>query len=206
MTMCKVIRFPLFLLTLGLLIASPTVSFAQRHGGGGNWGHHGGGDWGHGHHEGRSSFSIGFSYWPSPYYYPSDYYGDYYYGPYYYRPTRVMVVPQPVIETLPNYQVYVINGVTYYLSNGNYYVFDGLHYQPVAPPSAAAYTPPPPAPAAAPAAPVGTEEFISINVPGSNGKSTTISLKRSGNGFVGPQGETYADFPTTIQLKARYGE
>ena len=33
-----------------------------------------------------------------------------------------------------------------------------------------------------------------------------VTLKRSGNGFVGPQGEYYADNPTVEQLKVLYGK
>ncbi len=49
-------------------------------------------------------------------------------------------------------------------------------------------------------------DTVTINVPNSNGGYTAVVLKRSGNGFVGPQGEYYAQIPTTAQLQAMYGK
>jgi hypothetical protein len=48
-------------------------------------------------------------------------------------------------------------------------------------------------------------DTVTVNVPNSNGGYTTVVLKRSGNGFVGPQGEYYDQVPTTAQLQAMYG-
>jgi len=44
-----------------------------------------------------------------------------------------------------------------------------------------------------------------VNVPNDRGGFTTVMIKKSGNGFVGPQGEFYAEFPKVSQLKAMYG-
>ena len=75
--------------------------------------------------------------------------------------------------------------------------------------------PPPPEPAtvvvAQPAqAVVPSETYsgdtVTVNVPNSNGSYTAVVLKRSGNGYVGPQGEFYAQVPTTAQLQAMYGK
>jgi len=48
-------------------------------------------------------------------------------------------------------------------------------------------------------------DSVTVNVPNSNGGYTAVVLKRSGNGYVGPQGEYYDQIPTTAQLQAMYG-
>jgi hypothetical protein len=62
---------------------------------------------------------------------------------------------------------------------------------------------------AAPAAPVVTPplqstESFTINIPNVQGGHVTVVIKRSGNGFVGPQGEYYEQFPSVAQLQAMY--
>lgn len=49
-------------------------------------------------------------------------------------------------------------------------------------------------------------DTVTVNVPNSNGTYTAVVLKRSGNGYVGPQGEYYDQIPTTAQLQAMYGK
>jgi hypothetical protein len=49
-------------------------------------------------------------------------------------------------------------------------------------------------------------DTATVNVPNENGSYTAVVLKRSGNGFVGPQGEYYDQVPTVYQLKAMYGK
>lgn len=49
-------------------------------------------------------------------------------------------------------------------------------------------------------------DTATVNVPNSNGTFTAVVLKRSGNGYVGPQGEYYDQIPTTAQLQAMYGK
>jgi hypothetical protein len=49
-------------------------------------------------------------------------------------------------------------------------------------------------------------DTVTVNVPNSNGSYTSVVLKRSGNGYVGPQGEYYDQVPTTAQLQAMYGK
>jgi hypothetical protein len=44
-----------------------------------------------------------------------------------------------------------------------------------------------------------------INIPNSRGGYTSITLIRSGNGFVGPQGEYYQSYPSVEQLREMYG-
>ncbi len=38
------------------------------------------------------------------------------------------------------------------------------------------------------------------------GGYTAITLKKWGNGFIGPQGEYYSEHPTVEQLKTLYGK
>jgi hypothetical protein len=47
---------------------------------------------------------------------------------------------------------------------------------------------------------------LTVNIPNSNGGYTAVTLKRSGTGFIGPQGEFYPEFPTVEQLRAMYGK
>jgi uncharacterized protein YcfJ len=55
--------------------------------------------------------------------------------------------------------------------------------------------------------PVKADERFSINVPKSQGSGyVVIVIKRSGNGFTGPQGEFYTEFPKVAQLQAMYGQ
>ena len=49
-------------------------------------------------------------------------------------------------------------------------------------------------------------DMVTVNVPNSNGGYTAVVLKRSGNGYVGPQGEYYDQIPTTAQLQVMYGK
>jgi len=49
-------------------------------------------------------------------------------------------------------------------------------------------------------------DTVTVNVPNSSGGFTAVVLRRSGNGYVGPQGEYYDQVPTTGQLQAMYGK
>ena len=49
-------------------------------------------------------------------------------------------------------------------------------------------------------------DTVTVNVPNTNGGYTAVVLKRSGNGYVGPQGEYYDQIPTMAQLQAMYGK
>ena len=52
---------------------------------------------------------------------------------------------------------------------------------------------------------IQSDEFI-VNIPNNHGGYTAVIIKRSGNGFTGPQGEFYPEFPTVSQLKMMYGK
>ena len=72
--------------------------------------------------------------------------------------------------------------------------------QPVAPPAPAA-----PQPAVVPATPA-TGEY-SLYIPNSDGTTyTAVVVRKKGNGYAGPQGEYYPEFPRVEQLKAMYGK
>jgi hypothetical protein len=106
----------------------------------------------------------------------------------------------------PDFAAIVVNGRTYYTNGGVYYILTRHHgYKVVAAPVRYAQpqvvttvtTMPPPPPA---------QDTFTVNVPNSNGSYTPITIRRSGNGYVGPQGEFYAAFPSVAQLRAMYAK
>lgn len=52
----------------------------------------------------------------------------------------------------------------------------------------------------------GSGSAFTVNIPNSKGGYTAITLKRSGTGFIGPQGEFYPEFPKVEQLRAMYAK
>ena len=50
------------------------------------------------------------------------------------------------------------------------------------------------------------QESLTVNIPNSRNGFTSVTLRRSGNGFIGPQGEYYSEHPTIDQLKTLYGK
>jgi hypothetical protein len=156
------------LILFGLLLVRPVSSFAYWH-----------------HHD---YVAVNFGVWDRPYYY--DPYYDPYYTPYY--------APTYTVVSSSSYQPVVVNGVTYYVNNGVYYIYTQYGYQAVATP--VGVTP-------APVASMGSDDTITINIPNTKTSGyTAVVLKKSGNGFVGPQGEFYADFPKVSQLQTMYGK
>jgi hypothetical protein len=109
-----------------------------------------------------------------------------------------------VVTTIPSdFQPVIINGVTYYVNNGIYYVYTPHGYQIVANPVTVT-----PVSATVVAAPVvnDTQNTFPVNVPNSTGGYTTVVIKKSGSGYVGPQGEFYPEFHNVSQLKVMYGK
>ena len=45
-----------------------------------------------------------------------------------------------------------------------------------------------------------------INIPNDKGSFTAVTLRKSGNGYIGPQGEFYKEFPKVSELKVIYGK
>lgn len=149
---------------------------------------------------------------------------------YRYTPAGYIVVTPPagaVIPTLPvGYTTVVSNGMPYYYYGYTYYISAPNGYAvaatPVAPqiPTQAPVAPLPamptslPAPAAAaqPAATVttspakteGNNDAFEIYIPNGNGSYTSVTLRKTEKGFLGPQGEFYQDHPTVEQLRERY--
>ena len=193
------IKIFLIFLSLSLLIIQPASSYAY-------W------------HEHRHDYvSFNFGVWPDSYYYPytDPYYYPYpapYYYPYtdpYYYPGYKVVAPSSYQSVVApsNYQPVVVNGATYYLNNGVYYIYTQYGYQAVATPGgvtvpvvqSATVT-------AASAASTAPDDSFTINIPNNKGGFTAVVLKKSGNGFIGPQGEFYSEFPKVSQLQVVYGK
>jgi len=140
----------------------------------------------------------------------------YYYhqGYYYFRDRDDYVIATPplgaVTTVLPvGYQPVVMNGVTYYVNNGVYYLYTPQGYQVV--PQPVTYVQPNTVPVTQIVTPentatvtTGIDDFLTVNIPNDKGGYTSVALKKSGSGYVGPQGEFYAEFPKVSQLKAMY--
>ena len=47
---------------------------------------------------------------------------------------------------------------------------------------------------------------LTINIPNSAGGYTSVLIKKSEKGFIGPQGEFYPEFPRVSVLKVVYGK
>jgi hypothetical protein len=103
------------------------------------------------------------------------------------------------VNVIPaDFQPVIINGRTYYTDNGVYYILTEHHgYKVVEAPVVYAQ----PAPVV-----VNTQDTFPVNIPNDKGGYVSVVIKKSGNGFVGPQGEFYAQFPSVTQLKVMYGK
>ncbi len=128
------------------------------------------------------------------YYYDGLYYTYVGYGDY------VLVTPPlgAYVRVIPSdFQPVIINGRTYYTDNGIYYILTRRHgYKVVAAPLVYAQ----------PQAVVNNQDSFSVNIPNNSGGYSSVVIRRSGNGFVGPQGEFYGQFPSVAQLKVMYGK
>ncbi len=129
-----------------------------------------------------------------------------------------VVIPPPVgaaVTLLPvGMQPIIVNGVTYYTADGVYYQYTSRGYVVVPQPTvtvvqtAQAAVPVTVAPTAVTtSAPAVTEgEVYTVNISNSQGGYTAVAIKKSGDGFIGPQGEYYEEFPKVDQLKLMYGK
>ena len=156
--------------------------------------------------------------------YTTVYYGNrpyYYYDGLYYKPcpNGYAVVNAPVgvvVPTIPEVSSPVIvNGVTYYNTNGVTYMAAPNGYQVVQqiPQAQPAMAQPAPASvqaqqteAAGPICPPSAGNTFTINVPDAKGGYASVTLTKKGTGYVGPQGEFYAECPKVSQLKEMYGK
>ncbi len=120
--------------------------------------------------------------------------------------TRYVVINPPigaVVETIPvDNQVIVVNGATYYYSSDVYYQYTPRGYMVVQKPVGSTQL----VKADVPPEVINDNgsDYFDVNIPNSNGGYTAVTLKKSGNGFLGPQGEFYPEFPKVEQLKAMY--
>ena len=120
----------------------------------------------------------------------------------------------------PYYSTVCYGGVPYYYYNGAYFSPCSYGYTVVQAPAAAPVVIQQPYAVAQPVvsapiesanvvqtAPQGTQgEPFTVNVPNYKGGWTSVTLTRSGTGFIGPQGEYYQEFPKIKQLKEMYGK
>ena len=93
----------------------------------------------------------------------------------------------------PRHTTVVVGGTPYYYGDNHYYrQANNGGYVVVAPPVLVQ-------------PPVQTPDTVTINIPNSRGGYNAVVLRRAGYGYLGPQGEYYADSPTVDQLRALYG-
>jgi len=135
---------------------------------------------------------------------------------YRYTPTGYVVAAPPigaVVPALPpGYTVSYFNGAPYYYYGNVYYAAapNGYVVSSVAPQAPVVVAPavqqPVVAqmPAAQPSSATGGSDVFEIYIPNGNGSFTTVKLQKTDKGFLGPQGEFYADHPTVDELKQRY--
>ena len=193
----QALRLGLVMVLCLALMSYPSVVYAHGggHGGGHGWGH-GGRGWGWG-----GWGWYGDSYW--------DWYGYPYWGgfaPGYFIGSAVAT----------GYQLVSVNGVPYYYANGYYYQQDPYGRYVVVNPPVVVQQPVVVNPEAAPAyvaTPISSPQYqtqiqdtFTVNIPNDRGGYTPVTLNRSGNGFIGPQGEYYEKFPKVKQLKVMYGK
>jgi hypothetical protein len=129
----------------------------------------------------------------------------YYYqeGTYYQEtPSGYVVVSAPrgaVIAALPErHKVIVYDNTDYYYYNNVYYVKQPTGY--------AVVTPPPSVVTSNAPAVEAPEKSIVVTVPNPNGSYIPVTLQKYSDGYVGPNGEFYPDYPTIDQLKAMYAK
>jgi len=135
----------------------------------------------------------------------------YYYcdGVYYRKHGFNYVVVEPPVGAVlklppPYYEPVMINGTVYYVNNGVYYRGTHSGYQVVESPSGA------PVFETARVEPQFSnyaKDSFTVNVPNYTGHGyTAIVLKKSGDGFTGPQGEFYPAFPRVEDLRVMYAK
>lgn len=198
------------LVMLSALTFSSPIAFAGPHGDNGPHGN-GGARGGNPHrsHEFRSWPGRSFHYYPAlPAGYAAMRIADalYYYaaGLYYQEtPAGYIIVDPPagaVVRVLPSgYKTIVYGGRTYCYYNRAYYLQQSPDQYVVVTPPPAVVTQNPPAVEA-------PEKTVVVTVPNPNGSYIPVTLKKYSDGYEGPNGEFYKDYPTIDQLKAMYSK
>ena len=54
--------------------------------------------------------------------------------------------------------------------------------------------------------PTAMDDVITLNIPNATGGYSAVLIKKSGKGFIGPQGEFYSEFPKVSILEVLYGK
>jgi len=127
----------------------------------------------------------------------------------FYRPSffgfefRIGTPPMGAVVTfLPERRrAVIVRGATYYYCDNVYYTSCPFGYAVVPEPAReAAYV----SGAIVPQNAAG--QAVTVNIPNSNGSFTPVTLVKTPNGYIGPQGEYYAGNPSVDQLRALYGK
>lgn len=113
-----------------------------------------------------------------------------------------IVVPFPpigvIVADIPaGHSTIIVDGAPYYHYNH-------VYYRPC--PAGYIVVQAPPAPQLQSAAQLPAQDYLTINVPNSNGSYTPVTLVKTDSGYTGPQGEFYLSHPTVDQLKVLYGK
>lgn len=129
------------------------------------------------------------------YYYSS---GTYYQS----TPSGYVIVTAPRGAIVPEIPAYCrripYREKTYFFYNNTYYVQEPAGYTVV--------TPPPQVVTSNPPAVEAPEKTIVVTVPNPNGSYIPVTLEKYSDGYKGPNGEFYPDYPTIDQLKAMYAK
>ncbi|MBN1688433.1 MAG: hypothetical protein JW893_04975 [Candidatus Omnitrophica bacterium] len=129
----------------------------------------------------------------------------YYYfdGTYYTNtPSGYVIVNAPVgtriVEIPSRHKEIIYGGTTYYYYDHTYYLREPEGYTVVTPPADAV--------ALNTSVREAPEKTVVVNVPNPNGSFMPVTLQKFSDGYVGPKGEFYPDYPTLDQLKAMYAK
>ncbi len=110
------------------------------------------------------------------------------------------------IVSLPHFSTAIfIGGHRYYHNHGTYYKRSSCGYYVVPNPNENYYdTKVESSQYYEGGLPNRSESSFVVNIPNSNSGYTEVLIKKSGDGYIGPQGEYYQNFPSIDQLKAMY--
>jgi hypothetical protein len=153
-------------------------SFAYGHGGGGFHGGGGGFHGGRGGYHGYGGYdNFAVGFSYSPYYDNLGYYYPYY--PSYYD--SGVLVSSPVIVT----PEVIVQPSTIITTASTYPTTEISPVQII---------------------PTAMDDNMTLNIPNAAGGYSAVLIKKSGKGFIGPQGEFYPEFPKVSVLKVLYGK
>ena len=91
----------------------------------------------------------------------------------------------------------------YSVIGSNYIILSSVNPRPVPVPVIA---PPPLPPPPSPTGVTIDPGDIVVNIPNSHGGINAVVIKKSGDGYIGPKGEYYPEFPKVFQLQMKYGD